>query len=240
MDWKGIQVPVVKAYPRSMVGSSESRYLRRHDLIPCMIFDRHKRHKMIHIQIHRTELDGFVTKRHFLNKVYELDVQGIGKFQVVPRQLHTHPVNRKAMHVSFMKWKPGYGVACEMPLAFDNLDHLNAVREGGIYDIFRYSVPCRWCGDENIPEFLYVDASQYGGNSGDIILVKDLDIPVGLTVKTSPNEPLIRLRSPHEGESIEDREKRQEAKLLEQQGQQAQQAVPEPKADSKKKGKKDK
>ncbi len=164
-------------------GSRASRRLRRAGRVPAVLYG----HGMepVAVSVNARELRS-VLSAHGLNQALNLEVAGT-KHLVLARELQRHPVRRAVAHVDFQVVRRDEVVHAEVPVVL--VGEAEAVhREQGILEHPISSLAVR-ADLEHLPAEIKVDVSRLA--IGDVVRVKDLDLPEGVTTDLDPDEPVV-------------------------------------------------
>jgi large subunit ribosomal protein L25 len=137
------------------------------------------------IKVRAHELDQ-VLRRHPTNKPLKLNVNG-SEYNVMVYELQRHPVQGNVLHADFKQINMNEEVVTSVPVT------LTGDPELGIASLVRHSIEVR-CLPTQIPESFTVNLD--GLNIGDVILVKDLDIPDGVDVGLDELEVVVSVLAP--------------------------------------------
>jgi len=110
--------------PRENVGKKDAAALRAIGKVPCVVYGGDK-------QIHFAADELAIEKLVFTPAVaiVEADVEGVGKFPGIIREIQFHPVTDKVLHVDFLQVIEGKEVAMELPVTLNG--NALGVRNGG-------------------------------------------------------------------------------------------------------------
>jgi large subunit ribosomal protein L25 len=164
-------------------GSSASRRLRVAGRIPGVIYG----HGMQPLAVSVVARDlGVALSAHGLNQVLELEVEGSAHL-VLARQLQRHPVRRTVAHVDFQVVSRDEVVHAEVPVVVVGVA-ANVEREQGVLEQLLTSLSIHSTPDR-IPQEITLDVS--GLEVGQVLRVRDLGLPEGVTTDADPDEPVV-------------------------------------------------
>jgi large subunit ribosomal protein L25 len=211
--------PVVSAQPREVVGKKVSS-LRREGILPAVVYGAG--HESQSIQLDARAFDELM--RHTTrNTLVDLRV---GKHRALPvllQHIHEHPVRRVPMHVDFMVVSLTEAITVDVPINYMG-DSSAADKLGGTLLHLREHVQISALAAD-LPQALDLDISSLD-NFDDVLHVRDLVVPAGVTVLTDADEPLARVQPPR----VEEEEVAVEAAAAE--GEEAEAAEGEAPADA--------
>lgn len=161
------------AEPREKVGKGSARAARRAGRIPAVIYGAKKTPQAITVK--RNELVAILNRGGFLSHTFEIDVAGKAE-QVLPRDIHLHPVTDEPLHVDFLRLTKGAKVTVNVPVHFEDEDECPGIKRGGVLNVVRYEVEVE-APATAIPEAL--TASLKGLDINDAVRISDVSLPEG-------------------------------------------------------------
>jgi large subunit ribosomal protein L25 len=167
---------------RESVGKKDAKKLRWQGLVPCVLYGGEKQH---HFQCKELDLKKII----FSPDVYLVDLTVDGKnTSAVLKDVQTHPVTGKLVHIDFFELVDGKPVSLELPVRITG--SAPGVRAGGRMNINFRKIPVRGMAAD-LPEAIEIDVSSLG--IGDGIRINDLNIP-GLTIMVPPTSQLMSIK----------------------------------------------
>jgi hypothetical protein len=176
----------MRAFVRDAPSRRHNKYLRKvKKMVPGLVYDARILKNRIKIAIPFSDIDSEAKKRHFFNKVYQLDLYE-SETQSEPSQsvkgLVTQSIicvnNEKPMNVNFMLFQEGRRYRLMIPLILDFQSSNPHILAGAGLDIQLTHIPCVWQGDEKIPEFIYENIANMPLNKS--VTIDELNYPPGL------------------------------------------------------------
>jgi len=164
------------AEPREKVGKGSARAVRREGRIPAVVYGAKKPPQPISIK--RNELVAILNRGGFLSHTFNLDVGGRAE-QVLPRDIHLHPVTDEPIHVDFLRLTKGAKVTVNVPVQYTGEEECEGLRRGGVLNVVRYEVELE-APATAIPERL--EASLAGLDINDAVRISDVALPEGCTL----------------------------------------------------------
>lgn len=166
--------------------------LRRDGWVPANLYGANVPNTLI--QLKAKELDQAL-RRQTTNKPFILSVDGVD-YPVMVYELQRHPVMGQVLHADFKQINMNERVHTSIPIV------LTGDPELGVATLVRHSVEVT-CLPTDIPESIPVNVDDL--NIGDVILVKDLPIPEGVTVELDELEVVVSVSAvkARSAESIE-------------------------------------
>ena len=161
----------LSAVVRERVGKGASRAVRRHGLVPAVIYGDNKDPEAISVEI--GVLEKALSTGTFMSTLYTIDVDG-DRSQVIARDVQFDKVRDFPVHVDFLRLKKGATIAVEVQVNFLNEEESPGLRRGGVLNVVRYTVEVT-CPAARIPESL--DADLTGLDIGDSIHISAIALP---------------------------------------------------------------
>ncbi len=189
-----------------------ARKLRREGKVPGVIYGANFENK--HIALDKSKLMSILRKSN-RNDVFELDVKGDEKYEVVVKSIQWHPVTDEIVHIDFYKLTKGQPITVDVPIKL--VGEAKGVKLGGDLYQPRKSITVVAL-PEAIPKEIEVDISDL--DIGDVIHVFDLEMPEGVKIKSSKNYTLVAIvgkvkeeteEAEEELEEVTEEEEKQEA-----------------------------
>ncbi|WP_455478139.1 50S ribosomal protein L25/general stress protein Ctc [Bartonella sp. B10] len=165
----------LKAEKRERVGKGSSRELRRHGLIPAVIYG--DKQPPLAIAVSYKEIFYKIHAGGFRTTVATIEV-GKQKILVLPKDYQLDPVRDFPMHVDFLRISAKSVVNVNIPVHFLNEDTAPGIKRGGVLNIVRHEIECNAPANA-IPEAIEIDLSGY--SIGDSIHISAVQLPEGVT-----------------------------------------------------------
>ena len=163
------------AQKREGTGKGTARSLRRENKIPAVIYGNNQ--APVSIQMNDKEITLVYHKGHLFTTLMDIDVDG-KKELVLTRDVQTHVVTDKILHVDFLRVSAKTKIAVWVPVHFEGHDKSPALAAKGILNVVRHEVELM-CSATDIPETLTVNLA--GKEFGDSVRVSDAEMPKGVT-----------------------------------------------------------
>lgn len=183
----------VLARLREETGKNAMRRLRRHGLLPGVIFGRSGITTMVSLD--PRELDKVIHSETGFNTLFDIDVEGQkddGKTRVLIKQYQLDPVTHSFLHVSFYRIHMDRVVEVRTPIAVDGVAP-GVKDQGGTLDHVMRDILIR-CLPGDIPEAIRVEVSDM--EIGDHVRVSDLDIPENVEILEEADAVVLHLAPP--------------------------------------------
>jgi len=168
----------IRAEVRRKEDGPSNNELRRRGLVPGVVYGPDVQN--LPIQVDGRELDQTL-RRQSTNKPLLLNING-NEQNVMVYELQRHPVMGNVLHVDFKQINMNERIHTSVPVLMTGEPEL------GVATLVRHSVEVR-CLPTSIPEAFTVNVD--GLNIGDVILVKDLEVPQGVDLELDELEVLI-------------------------------------------------
>jgi large subunit ribosomal protein L25 len=167
------EITSLNAERRARAGKGATRATRRMGRVPGIIYGGNQDPLLISLE--PRELSSAIAKRGFLASLVDVTVDGAVE-RTLPREVQSHPVTDKPMHVDFMRVGVDTRVTVTVPVVFINHEMSVGLRRGGILNIVRHGVELS-CRADSIPEQLLVDLN--GLDIGDSVHASAVSFPAG-------------------------------------------------------------
>ncbi|MBW1974708.1 MAG: 50S ribosomal protein L25/general stress protein Ctc [Deltaproteobacteria bacterium] len=188
MEW------VLSAETRARVGKSIARKLRREQKVPAIIYGP-KIERPIPVALGTNQVVKLLTAMGDETKVVNLAVKREdGKeeqFQVLVKDVQTHPFKRRLLHVDFYALPADQDVDVDVPV--DVVGEAIGVKKGGILNVVLHSLSIR-CWPSEIPEKIEVDVSNL--DIGDVLHVEDIRDQFSFKILNDDDAPIVAVTPP--------------------------------------------
>ena len=171
----------ITANVREIIGSAESRRLRKQNKIPAVIYDKNNQTQFVSFDIKEFEKE--YKKGDILTTLITLDVSG-KKINVITHNIDLDPVSDRPTHVEFLQVNDNQKVKTKVKINFVGQDKSPGIKRGGFLNTVRRKVEFL-CDPENIPAQITFDVSKL--RVGDKVRVDDLDLPENVQKTLSRN-----------------------------------------------------
>ncbi|MGG1657895.1 50S ribosomal protein L25 [Brevibacillus sp. NRS-1366] len=158
--------------------ATTNKELRRQGWVPAIVYGSEVTNMPIQVKV--MELDQAL-RHQTINMPFKLVING-NEHTVMIYDLQRHPVTTNILHADFKQINMNEKVHTSVPVLMTGDPEL------GVATLIRHNVEVK-CLPGNIPESFTVDVD--GFNIGDVVLVKDLEIPAGIEVGVDEMEVLI-------------------------------------------------
>ena len=168
---------------RAVLGSAESRRLRRHGLIPGVLYGREQ---PVAISIPERYLRSALTTRGGLNAVLDVVIEGGKAHSSVLKEYQQDPVRGLITHVDLQEVRLDQPIHATVPLTLHG--EPAGVKEGGVLSQVTNELNVEALPME-VPEHLEVDVSELG--IGDSLRLSALSVPEGVTLLDDLEETVL-------------------------------------------------
>jgi len=176
----------IAAQPRTEKGSRTMRRLRAQGRVPAVIYGHGQ--EPAHLSIDRHEFDGLL--RHGAHGLLDVQVDSNTESAVI-KDVQFDAFGREILHVDFARVSRGERIVVEVQVVLKGT--APGIAEGGLVNWVLHSLDVE-CPAENIIEQLPVNLTNLHLNQA--ILIKDLQVPEGLTVKHDPELVVVQVTPP--------------------------------------------
>jgi large subunit ribosomal protein L25 len=168
---------------RAILGSAESRRLRRRGLIPGVLYGREE---AVAITIPERDLRAALTTRGGLNAVLDVAVEGGKTHSSVLKEFQTHKVRGQITHVDLQEVRLDQPIHATVPLTLHG--EAAGVDEGGVLSQVTNELNVEALPLE-VPEHLEVDVSEM--HIGDTLRLSSLTAPEGVKLLDDLEETVL-------------------------------------------------
>lgn len=165
-------------------GTSASRRARHDRKVPGIVYGAGK--PSIPVSVDRRDFRLAMSTDAGTNAVIELQVDGDSD-QVIVREVQRHPVRRDVIHVDFLRIDPTRPIELDVPINLVG-EAKKVTVNGGMTEQRLNKIKVR-ANPDKIPGHIDVDIS--GMTLDRSLLVKDLELPDGLTCLTKPQLAVV-------------------------------------------------
>jgi len=176
----------IAAEPRQEKGSRAVRRLRATGRVPAVIYGHGQEPTMLSVSRH--DFDDLL--RHGGHGLLDVNVAGSTESAVI-KDVQFDAFGREILHVDFARISRDERVVVEVQIVLKGT--APGVAEGGVLNWVLHSVDIE-CPAENIIEQLPVNVASLRLNQS--LLVKDLQVPQGLTIKHDPELVVVQVTPP--------------------------------------------
>lgn len=174
---------------RDKIGSRKVKPIRRIDAVPAIIYGG--KIPPLPVQVDRRSYEKIMRLHRGESTLFHLGVKDgdkkVAEYSVIVKEEQHDPVSDKLIHVDFQRISLKEKIEVKVPVATVG-EAIGVKRDGGSLDHTLWELDII-CFPSNIPAKLEVDVSSLG--IGDVIHVKDLKLPEGVTTKHDPEAIVV-------------------------------------------------
>ena len=172
-----MQAYEIKAEPRTDLGKSASRRLRRSGRIPGTVYGASKESQSISLS--HDEVLHQLDREAFYSSVLTLNVDAQSE-QVVVKDLQRHPYKPDILHIDFLRIDAKQKITMRVPLHFMNEQQCTGVKnEGGVIGRIMTELEIS-CLPGDLPEYIEVDMADV--HVGESVHLSDIVLPEGVEI----------------------------------------------------------
>lgn len=179
---------VLKAQARDGRGKGAARKLRAQGLVPGVLYGHGV--EAVSISLSGKEVQQFFRQSHGAAMVVDLEVDG-AMHMVIPREVQRDHLHGRYIHIDFLEVRRDEKV--KMSVEIHEVGEAAGVKTGGVLEHHLRDVEIE-CLPGDVPEQIDADVSEL--ELGDMIRVRDIVVPSGVTILTDPDTPVISVITP--------------------------------------------
>jgi large subunit ribosomal protein L25 len=181
----------IKAEHRTGIGRSAVRKLKARGIIPAVIYGA--KQKPEPLQVSARDINTVLSHASGENILVELEIDGEkGGRAAMLQEIQHSPLGDEIMHVDFHAVSMDEKIEADVPL--EAIGVANGVKNfGGLLEQSLRSLTIE-CLPGDLPDKITVDVS--GLNIGDVIHVRDIPLPAGVTAKMQPDLTAFSVLAP--------------------------------------------
>ena len=173
----------VVAQPRTELGTSASRQLRREGRVPAVLYGGAR--DAVPLSLEENRIRKQIENEAFAAHVLIVKVDG-EESQTVLKSVHRDPVTGRIMHMDFQRISASSEIHMHVPLHFVNEESCPGKKAGGIVTHLLVEVEVG-CLPKDLPEYIEVDMSAL--QVGDAVHLSELVLPEGVQVMALAHNP---------------------------------------------------
>ena len=173
----------VVAQPRTALGTSASRRLRRTGMIPAILYGGGKDSLPLSLEENRIrkQIENEAFAAHILTVKVEDE-----ESQAVLKSVHRDPVTDRVIHMDFQRISASSEIHMHVPLHFINEEDCPGKKAGGIVTHLLVEVEVG-CLPKDLPEFIEVDMASL--DVGDSVHLSEIVLPEGVHLMVLAHNP---------------------------------------------------
>jgi large subunit ribosomal protein L25 len=200
----------LKSIIREEKGKEAVKKLRAQGLIPAVVY---KGGNSLNIKFTAADFLHVIHTKAGENVIVNLQIEDASKKPsrtAIIKEIQYHPVKGDVLHVDFNEISLTEALVVQVPIAAKG--EAVGIKEGGVLEHILWEIEVE-CLPTQIPENIPVDVTPL--KIGDSILVKDLQVPVGVKVLTDQESTVLSLAVPRvEEEAVKPEEELVEPEVI--------------------------
>lgn len=182
-----MELHTLKAKPRTKYGTAEARRIRTRKEIPGVVYGRKKDTVAVTV-----DLEDFRTVVKQGLRLVSLTLPGATE-QVYVKMVQREAVSDDILHIDFTRIDLNEKISVKVPLKLRG--HSVGVTKGGVLDTQLVEIPVK-CLPMSIPKSLDVEITKL--EIGDLLHLKDVVLPEGVTLDANPEAIVASVHKPIE------------------------------------------
>ena len=179
---------ILKAQARDGRGKGAARKLRAQGLVPGVLYGHGV--EPVSIALSGQELQHFFRQTHGAAMVVDLEVDGT-VHMAIPREVQRDHLHGRYIHIDFLEVRRDEKV--KMSIEIHEVGEAAGVKTGGVLEHHLRDVEIE-CLPGDVPEQIDADVTEL--ELGDMIRVRDIVVPAGVTILTDPDTPVLSVVTP--------------------------------------------
>lgn len=199
----------LKAYVRHDLRRSATRRLRKERKVPAIIYGKER--QPLPLAVDQSALERLIGHRS-AGVLVNLDVEGEGTVRAIVQEIQRDAISGNILHIDFHQVSLNEPVDISVPVRV--IGEAELERRGAIAQLQLREVEVRTLPDR-VPEAIDVQVADL--SVGDVVRVKDLVVPEGVTVLEDAEEVVLTVTTP-DLEPVETETTPEEVELVENTG----------------------
>lgn len=185
-----MEILELNATLRTSTGNSPSRALRREGNIPAVLYGPGS--ESVLLSVGAVDLERALKKASAGQIIFNMAIQnaGSGARTAMIKELQTHPLSRKFLHVDFYEISKDRKITANVPIVVKG--KCKGIEEGGMLQIIQREVEVM-CLPFEIPQSIPIDITDL--EIGDSIHIKDLKVAENIELSAEANETILTVLS---------------------------------------------
>ena len=184
----------LRAEPRSTTGKGSARQARMAGRVPAILYGRGI--VPTPLAVDSKQIGHALHTEAGANVLVNLEVEGGRRYLTMVREVQRHPVRGHLLHVDFVNTARDVKTHADVPLQITG--ESRGVREGGVIEHHLWELRVEALPTD-IPSSLEADISHLA--IGDHLRVADVTPPAGVDIVSEPDEIILSVVEPGEGEA---------------------------------------
>lgn len=170
---------------RDLTGTGNARRMRKAGIVPAIVYSHGS--ETIHVSVK----DEFVRKLHGHVGMVELSCDCGEKKTVILKDIQTHPLSLKTLHIDFLEVKADEVITVVVPVECSG--EPAGLRQGGQLELVMHELEIR-CLPAQVPQVIEIDVSDLALDQA--FHIKDLVLAEGLEATADPDLIICHVRAP--------------------------------------------
>jgi large subunit ribosomal protein L25 len=179
---------VLKAQPRNEHGKGAARKLRAQGLVPGVLYGQGMEPQAIALS--SQDLLHFFHATHGAAAVVDIEIDG-KKQMAIPREVQRDHLRGRYIHIDFLALRRDEKV--RMTVEIHEEGEAAGIKTGGVIEHHLREIDIE-CLPGDVPEAIIADVSAL--ELGDMLRVRDIAPPSGVTILSDPDTPVISVITP--------------------------------------------
>jgi large subunit ribosomal protein L25 len=178
----------LEAERRENSGKGVARKLRAAGRVPAVFYGHDQ--EATRLSVDSREMVHVLHSSGGSNVLLDLIVDGKPHL-AMPREIQRDHIHNKLIHIDFLAVSRTETITVDVPVI--EVGEAAGVKEGGVVEHHLRDLHVE-CLPQDVPERLEVDITEL--NIGDMIHVRDVPVPAGVTVLTNPDDAVLSVITP--------------------------------------------
>jgi large subunit ribosomal protein L25 len=179
---------VLKAQPRAEHGKGAARKLRAQGLVPGVLYGQGMEPQAISLS--SQDLLHFFHATHGAAAVVDIEIDG-KKQMAIPREVQRDHLHGRYIHIDFLALRRDEKV--RMTVEIHEQGEAAGIKTGGVIEHHLREIDIE-CLPGDVPEAIIADVTAL--ELGDMLRVRDIAPPSGVTILSDPDTPVISVITP--------------------------------------------
>ncbi len=185
-----MEILELNATLRTSIGNSPSRALRREGNIPAVLYGPGS--ESVLLSVGAVDLEHALKKASASQIIFNMAIQntGAGARTAMIKELQTHPLSRKFLHVDFYEISKDRKIRVNVPVVIKG--KCKGVEDGGMLQVIQREVEVM-CLPFDVPQSIPIDITEL--EIGDSVHVKDLKVSENIELPAEINYTILTILS---------------------------------------------
>lgn len=175
------------AQARKTNGKQLAKIARNEGKIPAIVYGSNEPN--ISLSLSKADVDKLYLGGNYKSRVVAIN-DGGKEFRAIAREVQTHPVSDKPIHIDFQRVSSGHDIKISIPVNVINLEKAPGIKRGGTLNIVRRTIEFI-CDPDHIPTAITVDLT--GLEIGHSIHIEGINLPKGVRPTIKRNFTVVTI-----------------------------------------------